>query len=459
VNIRAPWLRILVPCTVLALAAVLGPVAPVGAADPAPGTTLTLSAPASGKAGLRVPFTATLTDEIDAPVAGVTVVIQRLGSTWVPVRSGTTDATGKLVLDVALPAGATRWRASYEGDSAHAGSLSPEVEVTGRRYATTMVLTGPTQIVDETTRSLSMTWTAADGSPVVGNVAVYRKPIGSGSWTVYRRLRTSSAGKASVAVKPRVDTAYRATGGPGSWWTSDTSAIHRIDNVPPIAPVSYPAAAPRPVSTPAQSRASGSGAHAVIRRISDAGWRSMVGRSWHRGCPVGRSGLRLLTINYWGFNGYRYRGQMVLSAAVASRAAAALRDMYTGRYPIRRMYRVDRFGWSEKLRGADDYRSMRADNTSAFNCRSVVNKPSVRSPHARGRAVDINTWENPYRSATGLVPNSWWASRSHPKIAWRSSSHPVVRIWRAHGFRWTYGTGDSQHVDGRRTPPAGSFVG
>ena len=78
--------------------------------------------------------------------------------------------------------------------------------------------------------------------------------------------------------------------------------------------------------------------------------------------------------------------------------------MYDGRYPIRRMYRVDRFGWSKKLHGANDYASMRADNTSAFNCRSVVNKPGVLSPHARGRAVDMNTWENPYRSATGLVP-------------------------------------------------------
>jgi hypothetical protein len=150
---------------------------------------------------------------------------------------------------------------------------------------------------------------------------------------------------------------------------------------------------------------------------------------------------------------------MLLSAAVVSRAAGALRDMYDGRYPIRRMYRVDRFGWSQKLHGANDYASMRADNTSGFNCRSVVNRPSVLSPHARGRAIDVNTWENPYRSATGLVPNSWWASHSHPLVAWRSASHPVVRIWRAHGFRWTYGTGDSQHVDGRQAPLSGSFTG
>jgi hypothetical protein len=289
-------------------------------------------------------------------------------------------------------------------------------------------------------------------------VIVQRK-LGSGPWTVNRRLRTNSEGRATIPVRPRVDSAWRAIGSAYRWWSADTSAVLRIDNVPPIAPVAYPAQAPRPAWTPAQSRASGKSANAVITRISDSGWRSMVGRSWHRGCPVGRSGLRLLSINYWGFDGYRRRGQMVLSAAVVGRAAAALRDMYDRRFPIRRMYRVDRFGWSKKLQGADDYKSMRADNTSAFNCRSVVNRPGVRSPHARGRAVDINPWENPYRSATGLVPNSWWASRSHPKIAWRSGSHPVVRIWRSHGFRWTYGTGDSQHVDGRMTPPAGSFVG
>jgi hypothetical protein len=239
----------------------------------------------------------------------------------------------------------------------------------------------------------------------------------------------------------------------------DASATLPIDNVPAIRPVVYPSRAPRPAYTPAQSRATGSGARAVITPIPAGVWSTMVGRSWHSGCPLGRSGLRLLRINYWGFDGYRYRGEMVLSAAVASRAAGALRDMYDGRFPVRRMYRVDRFGWSGRLHGANDYASMRADNTSGFNCRSVVNKPGVLSPHARGRAIDVNTWENPYRSATGLVPNSWWAAHSHPLVAWRSASHPVVRIWRAHGFRWTYGTGDSQHVDGRQAPLSGSFTG
>ncbi|QSR25457.1 hypothetical protein CFH99_07440 [Nocardioides aromaticivorans] len=182
----------------------------------------------------------------------------------------------------------------------------------------------------------------------------------------------------------------------------------------------------------------------------------MVGRSWHRGCPVGRSGLRLLRINYWDYAGYRRRGELVAAASVVRQMAGALADMYRAGLPIRSMYRVDRFGWSKRLQGADDYRSMAAGNTSAFNCRWVVGRPGVRSPHTYGRALDLNTWENPYLSRQGWEPNSWWPSRSHPRAAWRSRSHAVVAIMRARGLRWTYGTSDSQHFDA--VPPGGRPV-
>ncbi|MET0839795.1 MAG: M15 family metallopeptidase [Marmoricola sp.] len=453
-----PLSRIVVPLLVVA-AALVGPAGPASA-DTTP-STLTLSAPASGKAGTSVPFTATLTDAGSAPIVGATVTLRRTGPSPAVVGSGTTNGSGVVVINATRPAGTSTWQSSYAGDTVHAAADSDVASITGRRYASTVRLTGPARLVDERTATLSVLWTAADSSNVSGVVTIQRK-LRSGPWTVARRLRTNTAGRVAFAVRPRVDSQWRAVGAGGPWWLTDASPVLAINNVPPISPASYPKAAPRPRATPAQSRATGQGANAVVSRIPNGVWKSMTGRSWHRGCPVGRAGLRLVRINYWGFDGYRYRGEMVLATAAARRAAAALADMYAGRYPIRRMYRVDRFGWSKKLRGANDYASMRADNTSAFNCRQVVNKPGVMSPHARGRAVDINTWENPYRSATGLVPNSWWHSRSHPKYAWRSSSHAVVRIWGSHGFRWTYGTGDSQHVDGRngqRAVPTGSFIG
>ncbi len=77
-------------------------------------------------------------------------------------------------------------------------------------------------------------------------------------------------------------------------------------------------------------------------------------------------------------------------------------------------------------------------------------RPGIRSPHAYGRALDLNTWENPYRSPQGVYPNTWWLGRSHPRIAWRSRSHRVVQIMARHGLRWTYGVTDSQHFDAVR---------
>ena len=66
------------------------------------------------------------------------------------------------------------------------------------------------------------------------------------------------------------------------------------------------------------------------------------------------------------------------------------RDLYAARFPIRRMVPVDAYGGS-------DFRSIEADNTSAFNCR-YVDGTTRWSNHAYGRAIDVNPIENPYVS-------------------------------------------------------------
>ena len=249
-------------------------------------------------------------------------------------------------------------------------------------------------------------------------------------------------------MTPRVDTRWRATARRLDWVEADRSPVHRIDNLPPGIPVRLPGAAPRPrVNLPDQPHAVGEGANPVVRPIPNRVWNQMTGRSWHSGCPVGRAGLRYLRINYWDYRGYRRRGELVASSGAVHQMADALAEMYRKNLPIRAMYRVDRFGWSKRVRGADDYRSMAAGNTSAFNCRDVVGKPGTRSPHSYGRSLDVNTWENPYRSRQGTVPNTWWMGHSHARVAWRSRSHRVVQVMASHGLRWTYGNGDTQHFD------------
>ena len=417
-----------------------------GAEEPV--TTLTLTAPPSVRLAKPTDLTATLITD-GAPVAGQTIAFERKsGTTWVPIGSAPTDAAGLAVLSPNTTATSTVYRAVHAGPPI---TVSSEVMVTGFRAPSTLTLSAPAwYVIDEHSRVLTASW-RADGVAVDGMVTLQQRAPGSSRWSTLEARRTWSDGKVTFTVRPRGDRYYRVWGGMGRWWLGMISTGHFLDNRPPAAPVIYPRSAPKPASLASNARAQGTGPNATISPISSAMWRSMVGRTWHRGCPVGRSSLRVIRINYFGYNGYRYRGELVVNAAIARRAVAALSEMYAGRYPIWRMHRVDRFGWSTYLRGGNDYASMRSGNTSAFNCRGVVGNPRVLSPHSRGRSIDLNTWENPYASRTGIVPNTWWYSRSHPRIAWRSGSHPVLRIWRKHGFRWTYGVADSQHYDGRRT--------
>ena len=118
--------------------------------------------------------------------------------------------------------------------------------------------------------------------------------------------------------------------------------------------------------------------------------------SWRPGCPVPIGDLRLLTLTHWGFDGKVHTGELVVHADVAGPVMDVFEALFVERFPIRRMELVDAYG-------ADDDLSMAADNTSAFNCRSVTGTPGVWSEHSFGRAIDLNPIENPYISSGGTV--------------------------------------------------------
>src|SRR5438552_13115036 len=40
--------------------------------------------------------------------------------------------------------------------------------------------------------------------------------------------------------------------------------------------------------------------------------------AWHQGCPVGFSGLRVLTVTFWGFDGHAHTGQLVTNRSAAA---------------------------------------------------------------------------------------------------------------------------------------------
>ena len=156
----------------------------------------------------------------------------------------------------------------------------------------------------------------------------------------------------------------------------------------------------------------------------------IVGSSWHRGCPVALPKLRLVEVTYRGFDGDRHRGRLVVHRTQSEAVSDVMRRLYRIDYPIRRMELVDRYG-------ADDHRSMAADNTSAFNCRFVAGT-NRWSMHAYGRAIDVNPVENPYVSGSHVSPpaGARFADRSSraPGVIHRHGF--VVRAFRRIGWEW-----------------------
>jgi hypothetical protein len=161
-----------------------------------------------------------------------------------------------------------------------------------------------------------------------------------------------------------------------------------------------------------------------------------------------------VTVNFWGFDGLRSRGALVVHASIAGRAARAFTRLYEQRFRIRQMRVMDRsWGHNPKGPGADDYAAMTADNTSAFNCRYVGGQEArkVYSNHAYGVAIDVNDFENPYVDDNGTVyPDSYFRHRRGPAPGvFASGSSSAVRAFTDLGLRWggRWSSPDYQHFE------------
>lgn len=131
---------------------------------------------------------------------------------------------------------------------------------------------------------------------------------------------------------------------------------------------------------------------ATITAIPDAQWNAMIAAGvWHKGCPVDRSQLSRVDLNFNGFDGNVHRGALIVRTDVAASVVRIFTRLFDSGFRIRRMSPIEAYH-------GDDNASMAADNTSAFNCRraSQANAPVTGSPHANGRAIDVNPYENPW---------------------------------------------------------------
>ncbi len=125
---------------------------------------------------------------------------------------------------------------------------------------------------------------------------------------------------------------------------------------------------------------------------------AQLGATWHTGCPVDPSQLRLLQMNYWGFDNESHVGTMVVNATVVTSVTEVFSTLYAAHFPIQEMV-------PESAYDGDDNTAAAADDTSGFNCRyAVAPGPPMWSIHAYGEAIDVNDLQNPYVDGAMVIP-------------------------------------------------------
>lgn len=152
--------------------------------------------------------------------------------------------------------------------------------------------------------------------------------------------------------------------------------------------------------------------------------------SWRAGCPVGPASLRAVEFDHYRPDGSVGRGVLVVHRDVAADVVTVVRRLFDARFPLTQARPVDDFG------GSDDA-SMAADNSSAFNCRTVAGS-STWSEHAYGRAIDLNPVRNPYVRGSVVEPpgGRGWLDRSDVRPGMIVEAHAVTDAFDAVGWGW-----------------------
>lgn len=142
--------------------------------------------------------------------------------------------------------------------------------------------------------------------------------------------------------------------------------------------------------------------------------------------PVIRE-LCLADVLYYSFDGKLHQGQLVVHQSVRQEIEEIFALMRSERFPIAGAIPIVRYGWSDNA-------SMAANNTSAFNYRTVARTRRL-SRHATGHAIDINPIQNPVIYPSGRIsPKGAVYQPGAAGTLWEDS--PVVRAFLERGWRW-----------------------
>jgi hypothetical protein len=169
-----------------------------------------------------------------------------------------------------------------------------------------------------------------------------------------------------------------------------------------------------------------------ISRLSMQQRADMIGVVWEPGCPLSLSNLRSVRVRYVTPAGSSADGVLVVHRRVARAMTRVFERLYDARFPVAGIIPIEAYG-------GDDDASVVANNTSAFNCRTVEGT-NRWSQHAYGTAVDINPMWNPYVRSDGttkLAECQPFLDRARTDVpGYITADGPVVAAFTAEGWGW-----------------------
>ena len=112
---------------------------------------------------------------------------------------------------------------------------------------------------------------------------------------------------------------------------------------------------------------------------------------------------KLITVKYYSMDKQVHQGQLVIDEELIDDIKQVFTLALHERFPIYSVIPISDQRFRKENRW-DDELSMEANNTSAFNYREKTGGGQL-SNHAYGRAIDINTFLNPYIKGNLILPH------------------------------------------------------
>jgi hypothetical protein len=150
-------------------------------------------------------------------------------------------------------------------------------------------------------------------------------------------------------------------------------------------------------------------------------------------CPQGiLDRQELVKVDFYDFTGNASEGVVVVDRELVSDVSSLFKRIYTEEFPIATVIppAAAQFEWS-------DDRSMAANNTSGFNYRPITGSGTGvcrLSPHAIGRAIDINPLLNPYVKGEVIKPEGAVYNPARPGTITADSF--IVKFLKERGWTW-----------------------